>query len=174
SDPGETKNVVDQDRRTYAAMKQAIAPMVVPAASPAAIPPEEAAKLAALGYIGSGATAAQSESLPDPKDERQTFRDLRAAFALYRAGRDAAALSAFQNILREHRGMTDVWDVTAKTYWRLGRRDEAIAAAKEGLKTNPRSSVLAMAVAEYALESGRLDEARQHAELLLPLDAPRA
>jgi arylsulfatase A-like enzyme/Flp pilus assembly protein TadD len=174
ADPGETKNVIDADRRTYAAMKQAIAPLVVPAASPASIPPEEAAKLAALGYIGSGATAAENGSLPDPKDERQTFRDLRAAFALYRAGRDAEALAAFQNILREHRGMTDVWDVTAKTYWRLGRRDEAIAAAKEGLKTNPRSPVLAIAVAEYALESGRLDEARQHAELVLPVDAPRA
>ncbi|HWS72153.1 MAG TPA: sulfatase-like hydrolase/transferase, partial [Thermoanaerobaculia bacterium] len=174
SDPRETQNLVDSDRRTVAAMKQAIAPMVVPAASPATISPEEAAKLAALGYIGSGAAAAQNESLPDPKDERQTFRDLRAAFALFRAGRDAEALGAFQKILGAHPGMTDVWDVTAKTYARLGRRDEAIAAAREGLKTNPRSSVLALAVAEYALEAGQLEEARQHAELALPLDAPRA
>jgi arylsulfatase A-like enzyme/Flp pilus assembly protein TadD len=174
SDPGETKNLVDSDRRTYASMKAAIAPMVVPAASPAAIPPEEAAKLAALGYIGSGATAAENETLPDPKDGRQTFRDLRAAFALFRAGRNAEALAAFQKILRDNPRMTDVWDVTAKTYWRLGRRDEAIAAAKEGLKTNPRSAVLAMAVAEFALEAGHVEEARQHAELALPLDAPRA
>ena len=174
ADPRETENLIDRDRRTYAAMKAAIAPMVVPAASPSAIPPEEAAKLAALGYIGSGATAAQSESLPDPKDERQTFRDLRAAFALFRAGKDAEALAAFQQILRAHPGMTDVWDVTAKTHARMGRRDDAIAAAKEGLKTNPRSSVLAIAVAEYALEAGRLEEAQQHADLALTLDAPRA
>jgi arylsulfatase A-like enzyme/tetratricopeptide (TPR) repeat protein len=174
SDPGETKNLIESDRRTYAAMKQAIAPMIVPAAAPTAIAPEEAAKLAALGYIGSGAPAAQSSSLPDPKDERQTFRDLRAAFAQFRAGHDAEALAAFRKILRDHPGMTDVWDVTAKTYWRMGRRDEAIAAAKEGLKTNPQSSVLATAVAEFALSAGRLDEAWRHAELVLPRDAPRA
>ncbi len=173
SDPGETTNLLERDRRTYAAMKQAIAPMIVPAASPSAIAPEEAAKLAALGYIGGGA-AAQSGSLSDPKDETQTFRDLRGAFAKFRAGQDAEALAAFRKILRDHPGMTDVWDVTAKTYGRMGRRDEAIAAAKEGLKTNPQSSVLAIAVAEFALDAGRLDEASQHAELVLSRDAPRA
>lgn len=174
TDPGETKNLIESDRRTYAAMKKAIAPMIVPAASPAAIAPEEAAKLAALGYIGSGASPADSASLPDPKDERQTFRDLRGAFAKFRAGEDAEALTAFQKILSQHPGMTDVWDVTAKTYWRMGRRDEAIAAAKEGLKTNPQSSVLATAVAEFALEAGHLDDASRHAELVLQRDAPRA
>lgn len=174
SDLAETKNLIESDRRTYARMKQAIAPMIVPAASPAAIPAEEAAKLAALGYIGSGGVATQSQSLPDPKDERQTFRDLRSAFAKYRAGQNAEALSAFQKILRDHPAMTDVWDVTAKTYARLGRRDEAIAAAKDGLKTNPRSSVLAMEVAELALEAGQLDDAQQHAGLVLSQDAPRA
>lgn len=174
ADPGETKNLIESDRRTYAAMKQAIAPMIVPAASPSAISAEEAAKLAALGYIGSGAQTSSSSQLPDPKDETGTFRDLRAAFAKFRAGNDAEALVAFRNILRAHPGMTDVWDVTAKAYWRLGRREEALAAAKEGLKTNPQSSVLAIAVAEFALEAGHLDDAAQHAELVLSQDAPRA
>ncbi len=170
ADPGETKNLAQSDRRMYAAMKRAIAPMIVPAASPAAIAPEEAAKLAALGYIGGGGLV----TLSDPKDERQTFRDLRSAFAKFRAGQDPEALAAFQKILRAHPGMTDVWDVTAKTYRRMGRRDEAIAAAKEGLKTNPQSTVLATAVAELALEAGQLDEASQHAELVLLRDPPRA
>jgi arylsulfatase A-like enzyme/tetratricopeptide (TPR) repeat protein len=172
ADPRETTSQVESDRRTYAAMKAAIAPMIAPAAAPAAIAPEEAAKLAALGYIGSGAAA--GDELPDPKDKRETFRDLRGAFALFRAGKNAEALAAFQKILRENPGMTDVWDVTAKAFSRLGRKDEAIAAAKEGLKTNPRSSVLAMTVAELALQAGRAGEARQHAELALTLDPPRA
>jgi arylsulfatase A-like enzyme/tetratricopeptide (TPR) repeat protein len=174
ADPGETANLVESDRRTFAAMKSAIAPMITAAAAPAAIAPEEAAKLAALGYIGSSAAAGANESLADPKDKRETFRELRGAFSLFRAGKNADALEAFRKILRENPRMTDVWDVTAKTYWRMGRQSEAIDAAKEGLKTNPQSSVLAMTVAEFALQSGRFDEARQHAELALPLDAARA
>ncbi len=172
ADPGETKNLIDADRRTVFAMKQSITPMIKEAATPEPIPAEEAAKLAALGYIGSASVPATA-TLPDPKDKRQTFRDLRGAFSLFRAGKNAEALAAFQKILREDPRMTDVWDVTAKAYWRLGRQEEAIAAAKEGLKTNPRSAVLATAVAEFALEAGRLDEAQRHAELVLSLDPPR-
>jgi arylsulfatase A-like enzyme/Flp pilus assembly protein TadD len=174
ADPGETTNLAGTDRRTYFAMKQAITPMLKEAAAAAAVPPEEAAKLAALGYIGSAGTALPGEVLPDPKDKRQTFRDLRSAFSLFRAGDNAAALTAFQKILRENPRMTDVWDVTAKTYWRLGREDEAIAAAKQGLKTNPGSSVLALTVANFALDAGRIEDARQHAELVLRSDPPRA
>ncbi|HEY2325498.1 MAG TPA: sulfatase-like hydrolase/transferase, partial [Thermoanaerobaculia bacterium] len=174
TDPRETANLADSDRRTYFAMKQEIAPMLKGAAAAPPVPPEEAAKLAALGYIGSAGATSPGEVLPDPKDKTQTFRDLRAAFSQFRAGNNAAALTAFRNILRDNPRMTDVWDVTAKTYWRLGREDEAIAAAKEGLKTNPGSSVLALTVANYALDAGHLDEAQQHAELAVPLDAPRA
>jgi arylsulfatase A-like enzyme/Tfp pilus assembly protein PilF len=174
ADPRETSNLVDTDRRTYFAMKQAIAPMLKGAAAAAAVPQEEMAKLAALGYIGSAGAAAPGEVLPDPKDKTGTFRDLRAAFSQFRAGNNAAALAAFQNILRDNPRMTDVWDVTAKAYWRLGRPDEAIAAAKEGLKSNPGSPLLALTVANLALDTGRLDDAQQHAQLALSGDAPRA
>jgi choline-sulfatase len=172
ADPGETRNLVAADRRTVFAMKQSITPMIKEAAAPGPIPAEEAAKLAALGYIGN-ASVPSGAALPDPKDKRQDFRDLRSAFSLFRAGKNVEALAAFQMILRGNPRMTDVWDVTAKAYWRLGRQDEAIAAAKAGLKTNPRSAVLAIAVADFALDAGRLDEAQQHAELVLSLDPPR-
>ena len=174
TDPGETANLAGTDRRTFFAMKQAIAPMLKDATAAAAVPPEEAAKLAALGYIGSAGAAAPGEALPDPKDKRQTFRDLRSAFALFRAGDNEPALAAFQTILRDNPRMTDVWDVTAKTYWRLGRKDEAIDAAKQGLRTNPGSPLLALTVANLALDAGRIDEAQRHAELVLQSDPPRA
>ncbi|MEA2236619.1 MAG: hypothetical protein QOC81_1343 [Thermoanaerobaculia bacterium] len=174
TDPGETTNLAGTDRRTYFAMKQTITPMLKEAVAAAAVPPEEAVKLAALGYIGSAGNAAPGEALPDPKDKLQTFRDLRSAFALFRAGDNVSALAAFQTILRENPRMTDVWDVTAKTYWRLGREDEAIAAAKQGLKTNPESPILAMTVANFALDAGHIDDARQHAEIALRLDPSRA
>jgi tetratricopeptide (TPR) repeat protein len=155
-------------------MKAAIAPLMKDAATPATVPSEEAAKLAALGYLNAGAQTKPGEALPDPKDKRETFRALRSAFSLFRAGSNAEALRGFQQILRENPGMTDVWDVTAKAHWRLGHEAEAIAAAKEGLKSNPRSAVLAMTIADFALNAGRLDDAQSHAELALQLDPPRA
>jgi arylsulfatase A-like enzyme/Flp pilus assembly protein TadD len=174
ADPGETTNLASSDRRTYFAMKKAISPLLKEASAPEAIPPEEAAKLAALGYLSGGAVTQPGEVLPDPKDKQESFRALRAAFSLFRAGKNAEALAAFQQILRENPRMTDVWDVTAKAHWRLGHEAEAIAAAKEGLKSNPRSAVLAMTVADFALEAGHLDDAQKHAELVLHLDPPRA
>jgi arylsulfatase A-like enzyme/Flp pilus assembly protein TadD len=174
SDPGETTNIISSDRRTSFAMKRAIEPLLKDAAAPQAIPPEEAARLAALGYLTGGPSTAPGESLPDPKDKRETFRDLRSAFALFRAGKNAEALGEFQKIVRDNPRMTDVWDVTAKAHWRLGHQAAAIAAAKEGLKSNPRSSALALTIAEFALEAGRLEEAQKHAELVLSLDPPRA
>jgi arylsulfatase A-like enzyme/Flp pilus assembly protein TadD len=174
SDPGETTNLVSSDRRSAFAMKEAIAPLLKDAAAPQAIPPEEAAKLAALGYIGGGAETVAGEALPDPKDKRETFRALRSAFSLFRAGKNAEALVGFRQILRENPRMTDLWDVTSKAQWRLGHAEEAIAAAKEGLKTNPRSFVLALTVAEFALQSGHLDDAQKHAELALALSPARA
>src|SRR4029077_13153026 len=93
--------------------------------------------------------------LPDPKDRRESFRQLRSAFALFRAGKNAEALRGFEEILRDNPHMTAVWEVAAKAHSRLGQQAEAIAAAKQGLKTNPQSTTLALAVAEVALEAGR-------------------
>ncbi len=174
ADPAERRNLAGEDRRTLFAMKQAIAPLVTAAAEPQAVPPEEAAKLAALGYISGGAPAQRGGALPDPKDKVETFRDLRKAFSWFRAGKNAEALHAFRQILRENPGMTDVWDVTAKAEWRLGHSEAAITAAKQGLAGNPRSATLAMTVAGFALQAGHPDEARKHAELALALGEPRA
>ena len=173
-DPGERTNLVTSDRRDYFSMKSAIAPLMKEATQPAAVDPEEAAKLAALGYLGGGAQPKAGEELPDPKDKTGTFRDLRGAFSLFRAGKYAEALAGFEKILKENPGMTDVWDVTAKAHWRLGQTDEAIAAAKRGLQTNPHSASLAMTVANLSLDAGRLDDAAAHAELALKSDPARA
>ncbi|MGZ4809393.1 MAG: sulfatase-like hydrolase/transferase [Thermoanaerobaculia bacterium] len=174
ADPRETMNLVTTDRRSYSIMKAAIAPLMKDAAAPSAVSAEEAANLAALGYLNAGAQTTPGVALPDPKDKRETFRALRSAFSLFRAGRNAEALREFEQILRENPGMTDVWDVAAKAHWRLGQAAEAIAAAKEGLKSNPGSAVLAMTIADFALNAGDLDDAQAHAELALQLDPARA
>jgi arylsulfatase A-like enzyme/Tfp pilus assembly protein PilF len=165
SDVAERRNVLHEKRRVYAALRSALEPLIRKADAPRPIDPEEAAKLAALGYLGSAAPA--EGPLPDPKTKIQTFRDIRKAFNLFRAGQYEEALAFFQGLLRENPRMLDLWDVSARALVRLGRVDEAIVAAREGLKISPQSTHLALLVASLSLEQGRIDDAKQHAQLAL-------
>lgn len=182
-DPAEKTNLLSERRREYARLRDLLAPLKKEPAAPAAVDPEEAEKLAALGYIGSSAPV--TGALPDPKDRTETFRDLRAAFRLYREGKDVQALAGFERILAENPNMIDVWDVRSKILFRMGRTREAIASGKEALRRSPTSKHLAADLANALLLAGDLDDAQRHAELageheilariaLLRGDLPRA
>jgi arylsulfatase A-like enzyme/Flp pilus assembly protein TadD len=171
-DPGERTNILAERRRSSARLREAMVPLKKEADAPAAIDPEEAEKLAALGYIG--ASAAASGPLPDPKDRTETFRDLREAFRLYRAGKDPEALQRFSRILEENPNMIDVWDVRSKILFRMGRTAEAIEAGKEALRRSPSSTHLAVDLANALLLAGRIQEAEDHARLGLKGDPARA
>jgi tetratricopeptide (TPR) repeat protein len=163
-DIAEKHNILESDRRSFVAMRAAIAPLIRASAAPSAVPPEEARKLAALGYIGS--TAVQSdENLPDPKDKIVISEDLRKAFSMYEAGKYAEALPLMRTLVRDNPKMLDVWDILARDLDQLGRTDEAIAAAKEGFRLSPNTTHLALMIARMSLDVGRLDDAKQHAEL---------
>lgn len=172
ADAAEKQNVLESQRRAYAALRTSIEPLIKTAEAPKPVDAEEAAKLAALGYLGS---AAQVEGpLPDPKTKIDTYRRIREAFGHFKAGRYAEALDFYQRLLRENPRMLDLWDVSARALVRLGRPAEAIAAAKEALKLSPHSSHLVILIATVALESGQLEDARQHAELALKSDPLQA
>ena len=167
TDPAESVNVLANSRRVYAAMRRAIVPLIKPVQDRLEVDPEEAAKLAALGYLGSSGAAAGRENLPDPKDKVEDFRRLRAGFRLFREQKLTAALEQFQKLIPENQGMLDLWDVTARTLGHLGRREEAIEAAKRGLKVAPTTTHLAVMIANLSLDLGRLEEAESHAGLVL-------
>ena len=70
-DPGETKNLRDDERRSFHALREAIAPFQVASAQPAQEDAETAAKLAALGYLGAAARpGARSAARPEGEDRR--------------------------------------------------------------------------------------------------------
>src|SRR6185295_2996727 len=112
--------------------------------------------------------------LPDPKDRTGTFRELREAFRLYRAGDDAAALARFDRILRTDPDMIDVWDVRSKILFRMGRTREAIASGKEALRRSPTSTHLAVDLGNALLLAGETDDAERHAQLAVKSDPGRA
>jgi len=174
ADPGEKKNIINENRRTYVAMRSAIEPFVKQASAPSAIDPEEAAKLAALGYVGSTVATGSDEQLPDPKTTIEVFNQIRTAFTYYRNDKEEQALELTNKLLRDNARILDLWDLKSKILEKLGRDDEAIAAAKEGLKQAPNSISLLIAVANLSVLTGNFDQAQQHAELAAKYDAAQA
>jgi len=174
ADPGEKKNIIDTNRRAYVAMRTAIEPFIKQAAAPSAVDPEEASKLAALGYIGSAVTTGADEQLPDPKTTIDVFNEIRRAFTYYRNEKEEQALDLTNRLLHDNSRILDLWDLKSKILQKLGRDDEAIAAAKEGLKQAPNSVSLLIAVANLSVLTGQLDQAQQHAELAAKYDAAQA
>lgn len=173
-DPGEKRNVIADDRRSFVQLRAAIEPYVREAAKPAAIDPEEARKLAALGYVGSAVTTQPGEVLPDPKATIGTFRDIRLAFTLFRDLELAKARELTERLLRENRRIVDLWDLQAKILLKLGDTNGAIEAAKEGLRVSSSATALALMVANLATTTGDLDDARRHAELVLTTEPGQA
>lgn len=169
-DPGEKRNVLQEERRTYAAMRNAIEPYMREAAAPAAIDPDDAAKLAALGYIGSAAVTDPGQELPDPKTTIGVFQQIRVAFTLFRDQRLEECVVLCDKLLHDNERILDLWDLKSKALGKLGRTDEAIVAAKEGLKRQPNTMALLTAVANLSILAGRLDDAERHAELLTKIE----
>jgi len=174
ADPGEKKNVLDENRRAYVRLRDAIEPFVRQASAPTSIDPEEAAKLAALGYVGSSVTTAPDEKLADPKTTIGTFHDIRVAFTYYRNQKQNEALALTDKLLAENPRILDLWDLKSKILVALGRNEDAIAAAKAGLKQQPQAVALMFAVANLSILTGHLDDAQQHAELAVKLEPGQA
>ena len=173
-DPGEKVNTLTENRRVYAAMRRDIEPFVKKASAPAAVDPEEAAKLAALGYLGSGASASDEENLPDPKDKIDVVRQIKIAFTYQRDRKYQEALDVVDKILAENNRMTDMWDLKSKLLERLGRIPEAIDAAKQGLRLSPNATHLAVAIANLYIELNDANLAEAHANLALKTEPGRA
>jgi arylsulfatase A-like enzyme/Flp pilus assembly protein TadD len=174
NDFGEKQNVLQENRRTYAAMREAIEPYVREAAAPTAIDPDDAAKLAALGYIGSTVAPADGEELPDPKTTIGVFHEIRVAFTHFRDEQLEQCLAICDRLLRDNDRILDLWDLKSKSLAKLGRTDEAILAAKEGLKRQPTTVALLSTVANLSILTGNLLEAEQHAELMMKSEPGQA
>ena len=167
ADPGETKNVLQDNRRAYTALREQIQPYIHAAAAPSAVDEEQRQQLAALGYIGSTVSSSPDAKLPDPKDNIGKIRDIGDVFRSYREQEFERTVALTSKLLADNPNMFDLWTMKARALGKLNRREEAIEAAKQGLRLDPSSSSLAVTVANLSLELERLDDAEKHARLVL-------
>lgn len=168
ADPGEKKNIIADERRTFATMKKDLDTHSAAFAAPSSISDEESEKLAALGYIGQARTPG-AENLPDPKDVIGDLEALRAASAIEGAGDLRAAAARYRDIASRNPRFADAWLRLATLHERFGERDAAIDAYRRALTAAPElASHLAVRIGSLYLQNGNFDQAAAHAELALP------
>jgi tetratricopeptide (TPR) repeat protein len=174
ADPGEKKNLIDGDRRTYTRMRAAIEPFVKEAAAPTTYDPEEVAKLAALGYVGSTVQTQSGQELPDPKTRLGDFQKIRLAYTYHRNNDEPAALRLTTELLASNGQIVDLWDLKSKILYQMKDKRGALESAKEGLHQNPGAIALLFDVANLSLANGDLDAAQQHAEIAAKIEPGQA
>ncbi|HEX7421212.1 MAG TPA: sulfatase-like hydrolase/transferase, partial [Thermoanaerobaculia bacterium] len=165
-DVAERHNLANDDRRALNAMREEIAPYIHGPTKPT-FDEESAKKLASLGYLGTPNASDDEGPLPDPKERLPTVANLRTAMQAFQENRFADADRLLRPLLRDNPKMPYGWNVEAKALVALGRLPEALDAAKTALRLAPGASDITLEVAEIALQLGRYDEARQHAELVM-------
>ena len=170
NDPGEANSVAVQRPQVRQAMRTAIDRLIANAAiaAPSAVSDADKQKLAALGYVGGGASASLTlpgDSLPDPKDKVHVLEKYRMATDLAGQRKFAEATVLYKEVLAGDPDMTDVWLQLAEVYVRQGMSEDAVRAFGEAIRRNPRDSGALIGAAAALLRLGRLDDARKHGEL---------
>jgi arylsulfatase A-like enzyme/Flp pilus assembly protein TadD len=167
-DPREQTNVASSERRVLADMRGAIAQHASELAQPTNVDPEEAAKLAALGYLGQVRSGAESGALPDPKDRIDELEQLKAASELERRGELQAAIAKYASIVATNPRFADAWLRMAGAQEKAGRLEDAIRSYRQALQVAPvLVQQIAGSLASLYLRLGQFAEAESHARLML-------
>ena len=133
-------------------MRDRIQPFIHAASAPAPVDDEQKQQLIALGYVGSTINTAADAVLPDPRENIGKANAIGQAFRLFKDEKYEESLKLTNDLLRDNPRMLDIWALQSRTLAKLNRREEALDAAKEGLKLDPRSTSLAVTGAEGSAE----------------------
>lgn len=162
-DRAEKNDVSARERRALASARETIAKIGGAFAQPEAIDPEEAKKLAALGYVSAGAD--DGGALRDTRACVADFARLKEIAELRRQGRETEAIARMEKLLAENPRWSDVRDQLAAAYDDAGDHLRAAATYEEGIRVTPRlASGFALSAAASLLDAGKLDQAAAHAE----------
>ena len=161
ADPREEKDLAAGLPPAFRLMRLELSRLPRAIQAPGVSDPERVKKLAALGYISATSTDLSGKNLPDPKDRVGAVEKLKTGFGHLQAGRYGQAAPIFRELLAESPGMTDVWGMLGQAEWKLGNEREALRALKESARLSPGPNALS-ALAEFYMETGQYDLAREH------------
>ncbi len=165
TDPAEQNNIADANRRVFANMRKELEPFSREMPAAGNINPEDARKLAALGYLGSAA-AQTSGPLPDPKDHIADLKLLKDAAALESAGRIAEAVAKYRELTDRNPRLTDAWSQLGRLLQESGNDKQAIETYKRAISVAPSlAGEFSIALGSLYLSENRPDDAAAHAQL---------
>ncbi len=166
ADPAEKNNVLRENRRVYAEMRDRLAEHEAPFAVPAREEDEETReRLAALGYLASTRVPAEGP-LPDPKVALpRHLAEFRSAIQSFSEGEPAPML---EKILEGNPQMPDVWRQLGEALRDMDRPAEALIAFEKAMRLSGGSPQVAALTGQALVDLGRLDEARAHADIARP------
>jgi arylsulfatase A-like enzyme/Flp pilus assembly protein TadD len=163
-DPGELHNLLNEERRVVGSLRQWLESRETAFVPPSEVDRETREKLAALGYLGGGA-GDRSGPLPDPKSQLHVLEGLKQAVEDFSQGSYEKATAGFREVLAAQPQLIDAWEHLGQSLMALGRFEDALEAYERGFEASNRAPHFATAMAGALMQLGRLDEARQHAEL---------
>lgn len=171
TDPGETKNLVREQRARAAALRDRLPPREQIWPRPGDNETDTAASetLRSLGYLG-GSEAIRERYGPedDPKQLIALDRAMHQTIELYSLGRHDEAAELARGVVAERPTMALGHSLLAQALLEGGRRDEALAAMHEAQQKGVASPVLLRQLALTLAEIGHHDQALA---LLEPLAA---
>jgi choline-sulfatase len=172
-DPGETKNLITIERRAAARLRREMQAYPETATTISEIDPEEARKLAALGYVGTPRERGPGP-LPNPRDEVKNLARIKAAFRFADERRLDEAAAALRSLLQENPKLLDVGSKLGEVLVESGRYEEAIEVYRSAITHAERFSPdLALALGFAHLKHGDIGDtgdtaaAATHARLAL-------
>jgi arylsulfatase A-like enzyme/Flp pilus assembly protein TadD len=163
-DPRETRDIRENDRRVYAKLRASVAPST-PAVGQR-IDPEEAKKLAALGYVSAQGAAAGSSL--NPRDHLQDLDALKQVTELMSARQFADAAALMEKLLAANPGWSDLRDQLGVAYEQMGNLESAEKTYRDAIRMTPQlAPEFALSLAGVLVARGALEDAEAHARLAL-------
>lgn len=175
SDPHERVDVIDAHRRESSRLREELAAFPPATVGGAAIDRNDAAKLAALGYIGSASRRPDPATLPNPRDVIGKLEDIRIAYQLAADRRYTEAAAKMSGLLAANPRLVDLRVRLAEMDLDMGRIDDAIHEYKTAIASaGVFPSEIVASLGEAYLQAGRLDDADRAAGAALDGSPDRA
>ena len=164
-DPGETRNVLDKQRRIAIKLRDELkrireeSERRATKTEEADLDQETMRMLASLGYVsGTKSKPTDGKGLADPKDKLHLFEAVGYAANLISKEEYAEAAEVLEIVLKEDPAVSQAKLLAGVTYRKLGRRDDAKRILDAYLKEDAGNVRALIAMAELLAEEGRQAE----------------